>query len=81
MPPNDRSRPAPTPGGSPMSDDPAKDLDQGLAYATDIAEPLSNDQREYVAGLRRRRAASLRMAPVASGKRDPWDRRRRDGAA
>jgi hypothetical protein len=82
MPPrDDRGRPAPTPSGSPMSKSPAKDLDQGSAYATDIAEPLSKDQRQYVDGLKRRRPPALRMTALRSGRRDPWDRRRSDGAA
>ena len=35
------------------------------------------DLRECLAG--RRRAASRRLPPLGTGKRDPWDARQRDG--
>jgi hypothetical protein len=39
------------------------------------------DADEIPQQLRRRREASLRMPPLADGRRDPWDLYPRDGAA
>jgi hypothetical protein len=55
---------------------------QSLAPARPAAEDIATteaDTGEYLAGLKRRRAASLRLPPLPTGKRDPWDVRQRDG--
>ena len=39
--------------------------------ADDVTE---EDIQEYLAGLRRRRAAALRLPPLPDGRRDPWVR-------
>lgn len=42
-------------------------------------EGYSDEAKEYVRGLRRRRRAALRLAPLPSGKRDLWDPYLSDG--
>ena len=52
------------------------DLDDTGSWLADYPEWV----REAVRMDKRRRAASLRMEPLPSGKRDPWDLVRRDGS-
>ena len=52
------------------------DLDLTGSWLADYPEWV----REAVRMDKRRRAASLRMEPLPSGKRHPWDLVRRDGS-
>src|SRR5437870_1168763 len=63
-PPNASGRPATT-SGTPTK---AIDPDQ-----SSTSLEVSAGVREYVAGLRRRRAASLRLPPLECGHADPLD--------
>jgi hypothetical protein len=79
MPGDDESRPPP--GDEPahiealQPTEPPTSSDSTANRAVDV-EPESIAEQ-----LRRRRQASLRLPPLATGKRDPWDLYPRDGAA
>jgi hypothetical protein len=75
-PPNEECRPGE--GGTPKIDPGEK-----ISLGADNTEWLA-DYPEHIRALvrmdQRRRAASLRLPPLPSGKRDPWDLVRRDGS-
>jgi hypothetical protein len=74
--PNDECRPRPESGTHKI--DPPK-ITKSVAEPDDWLEDYPEPVREAVRMDRRRRVASLRLPPLPSGKRDPWDRVRRDG--
>jgi hypothetical protein len=79
MPGNDRSRPL---GAAPATDDRASRHDHSENIATDDGPEWLAEYPPWVCEAvrmdKRRRAASLRLEPLPSGKRDPRDLVARD---
>jgi hypothetical protein len=60
--------------------DPTKITTDSVSESDDWLVHYPEWVREAVRMDKRRRAASLRMVPLPSGKRDPWDLIARDGS-